>query len=1472
MVLVLAGVAIAAWLALRAYGPLLARERLEAGLAQALDRPVRIERVILRPWLGRLTLEAVRVAAGPGPDAGPMLRLGRAQVTLGISSLWRREIVLSRILLEDGDLRLVASDGAAAQPPPLLPERIEAGPLVFRIRLVQLRRTRIAYDDPAGARRLDIEGLDASVRPGGGGTDLTVRADGVRLRAPGVAEALERIEAEGRVLPDLLTIRRATARWQGREVSLGGEVRQPFGAPDLALALRGEVDLARLAPRAGLAWPVTGVARAEADVQGGLEAPRVSARVAIPELTAGPVTARQVALRGQWADGTLRLTEVAARVFGGELEASAALAPARPAESRATVRLHDVSLAALEALAPTPLGLQGTLSLEADLGGDPQRLEGVRGRVALDASGIRLPGALQRAGAGTVRAEVRFRDAAAELTSMAAQWPGVRIAVAGRLGLEGPQGLRLGLEADLGALGLAWGVEQIAGRAALEAEANGSWTRPEVAGRVRAAAPTVLETRLDRVEVPFHLRASTLRVDDAGASLGESRFTASGTARWGGGNGGVEALARPDPEVRLEVRAPSLRLEDLERWVPPAWRGTGRLALSAAVEGTPTAWRATGSVAGDRLVAPRQIPLEDLRAAFTVGPERVEIATLRARVHGIPVRAEGAWAWEGTGRASADLGPADVGTIPGVPAALALRGTGRGRLEGEVRSGDVTASGRFLLEQAGAVGLALGAGAIQVALGGGQMQAELAFPAAGLSARAEGPVDRSGPIAGQVLARDLPVGSLLRYFRGPQGPEVEGALTAHARFTVPPGDPLAGRATLRLEPARLVVAGEAWAIPDPVTLRWEARALRLEALRLEGRLGNLTAAGAMDAAGALAATVRGRINLAILPTLRPEIRTAAGVLELDATIGGTAATPTLEGGGSIADASLALRDFPEPLRGITARLRLAESSIRLVEAEASLGEETIRARGEFTLRGREAVAADVTLEGLPVRPIARHFLAGVEGELVDLEGAVSARARFTIPLADPGAARGTVALHPVRLVVAGEAWASREPVAIRWEPGVLHVDRLSLHGPAANVTASGVVGLPGTLDLTVQGELPLGLLPALRPEVREAKGSLWAAATLAGTSAAPALSGEGRITQGMLQLRDYPDALRDLEARFVLSPNGVRLDEAVAALGRGRIRAEGELALNGWAIGPYRFTVAGRDVPLAPVEGLQTAWDLDLEMVGQAGQALLSGEGRLRRGSYTRNLTLISLLMGEGGGAAAGAAPPIHLQVLLKFENPLMVQTPLARLRIEGAVSLEGTAAAPALFGTLEAREGQIVFRKHRFTLASAAARFADPRRIDPILDVVATARIRAFDVTVHLSGRAEDLDVRLSSTPPLPQEDLLALVAFGATREELGRSAAGILASEAAQILVKEVLGVESSGAGLGVFEVENTGDGGGTLLVGKDLTEDLRVLYSQGLSRSGGSKLRVEYKILGPLLVAGEQGLDGNSGADVVLRLRFR
>ena len=154
--------------------------------------------------------------------------------------------------------------------------------------------------------------------------------------------------------------------------------------------------------------------------------------------------------------------------------------------------------------------------------------------------------------------------------------------------------------------------------------------------------------------------------------------------------------------------------------------------------------------------------------------------------------------------------------------------------------------------------------------------------------------------------------------------------------------------------------------------------------------------------------------------------------------------------------------------------------------------------------------------------------------------------------------------------------------------------------------------------------------------------------------------------------------------------------------------------------------------------------------------------------------------------------------------------------------------------------------------------RFADPRRIDPVLDVTATTRIRDYDVTMRVTGHVRDLDMRLTSSPSLPRDQLLSLVAFGTTGGETGQGAGGAFAGEAAGLVIRELLDLS----------------GGENPLPGplRAIMERTRVSYTHNSEDIGRFGLRVEYEVAGPFLLVGERTSLGYYVIDGVVRLRFR
>ena len=1248
---------VGSWLVVRVWGPELARERLEPVLTAALGRTTHVERVGVRPWLGRIVVEGVTVAALPGEPAPHFLTLRRIEANLGISSLWHRRLVLRSVRLDDLDLRMSPGKGPALREIPMLPEVVQAGPLQIQLGSFELRRGRFVYDDAARATRVDASGLAATLRPGRDSMTASLGAEQIAIDVQAVHEKLERVEAETRIAPTRIDVRSLGVTWEGRRASSSGRIDGPFDAPRIDVTVRGDVDVAAVGARARSPWTLAGLVRVNGRLEGPIESPKVSADVAFDQLAAGPVKARAGSAKIALADGTLTIRELRARAFDGSVTGSAVVAPEHPERDQVTVSLRDVASAALEELAGLKSGVTARVDADAEARGDLRDVARARSHVRLNARDVRLPGTLAQLGAGTIDAEAIGDRGTFDLAHAVAGWPGLKLEAHGQATADGPSSLRLKVAGELARLAPLLGQSRASGDGALDATLSGRWRDPVLAGTLDLRSPAIGAIAADQAAVPFELTRHSLRLAGASVRRGRASLVATGNLGWPATDPPAVPAAQA-VNVDVTARTEGAGLEDAAPWLPPALQGEGPVNVTAQVKGTLATWRARGNIASSGLTWPSVPPARDVSVDFDATPERIEVPALRATMLDAPLTAKGSWRWAGGGDVEAAASGVDLSRLPGLPEKLRVEGRARASVGAVVRDGRVTGSGRVIAERLGLGGQALGSGTAEVTLDDSAVKGELKLPEARIAATAQGRLN--GVINARATATDFEIGPVLKQLR----PDVFG----------------------------------------------------------------------------------------------------------------------------------------------------------------------------------------------------------------DVTGRISVAATLDVPARDPRATKGQLRLEPVLLETAGERWENHGPILVRREPGRVTVEQLELGGRLGTATAAGWADDNGTIEGTVRGQVPFALLKALRSDVRDASGRLDLDVRVGGTVTKPALAGRGKISGGLLAMRDFPFVVRDMEGLLAFSPARVRIEDLKASVGSGTLRATGEAALDGGALGAYQVAVTGRGLSVTPVEGLDTTWNADLTLVGRGASGMVRGEAHLVRGSYTRDLSILPLLVKRGTQEEPlewGRAIALHVNVHL--DENLSVRSPQAHVRAGGTLSLGGTVAEPVLLGSVETQEGRITFRRHRFILENAVVRFDDPRRINPYLDVRATTRIRTYDVTMGLTGRADDLTIRLTSEPPLPQEDLLALVTLGQTREELGKSGGLAFAGEAAQILSKELLGGDTS-MPLDIVEFGKNDTGQQQFRVGKRINDRTLVTYSGSFAEGGKQKLRVEYQLFGPLLIAGEQAFNGGFGGDVILRLRFR
>src|SRR5262249_34013301 len=143
---------------------------------------------------------------------------------------------------------------------------------------------------------------------------------------------------------------------------------------------------------------------------------------------------------------------------------------------------------------------------------------------------------------------------------------------------------------------------------------------------------------------------------------------------------------------------------------------------------------------------------------------------------------------------------------------------------------------------------------------------------------------------------------------------------------------------------------------------------------------------------------------------------------------------------------------------------------------------------------------------------------------------------------------------------------------------------------------------------------------------------------------------------------------------------------------------------------------------------------------------------------------------------------------------------------------------------------------------------------INPIFDLQAGTRVGEYQVTLHAEGTVDDFHYDLSSTPPLPEQDIVALLLTGrtlggATTAETGGLAEGTNGAYLTG-MTGDLAGRVVGRAGIDVFsidplQVNAQGDPTTRVTIGKQVTPDLFVAYSSDLGSTQGSIYQLDYAL---------------------------
>jgi translocation and assembly module TamB len=337
-------------------------------------------------------------------------------------------------------------------------------------------------------------------------------------------------------------------------------------------------------------------------------------------------------------------------------------------------------------------------------------------------------------------------------------------------------------------------------------------------------------------------------------------------------------------------------------------------------------------------------------------------------------------------------------------------------------------------------------------------------------------------------------------------------------------------------------------------------------------------------------------------------------------------------------------------------------------------------------------------------------------------------------------------------------------------------------GDKAQLTATGKLPLAEEEPWSVQakGTMDAAIAnPVLAATGRRVSGQLTMDLAVTGTRRAPQLNGTLRLAQGEFQDDNLGAHLTKIQALVNASGSTLTIAQMSAQAGPGTISATGtvsfatgdtpaDLHLNAHNAQPF-----ASDLVLANL-------DADLHLRGAlAARSDLSGVIKVERAEINIPNALppsVGVLDVRQPGAAASASVPAPAAVVgldLKIDAPIAVFVRGRGIDAEmgGVLQVSGTSAAPQISGGFDLRRGTFDLAGSTLTFTSGRVSFNGTgihKKIDPTLNFEAENTNGSFTAKLDVTGYADEPKISLSSTPDMPQDEILAQLLFGASVKQL--------------------------------------------------------------------------------------------------------
>lgn len=353
-----------------------------------------------------------------------------------------------------------------------------------------------------------------------------------------------------------------------------------------------------------------------------------------------------------------------------------------------------------------------------------------------------------------------------------------------------------------------------------------------------------------------------------------------------------------------------------------------------------------------------------------------------------------------------------------------------------------------------------------------------------------------------------------------------------------------------------------------------------------------------------------------------------------------------------------------------------------------------------------------------------------------------------------------------------------------------------------------------------------------------------------------------------------------IEGRF--DNDTLELTELEAVAGRGRLSAAGTIGLSAAQGFPIDITARFRNAQLARSSALGATATGQLRITNGLDGGRIEGRINVPEARYQiirQGAAEVAELTGvyrkrdlddEGKRPARKADGVFRLDIAVVADNRLFVSGMGLESEWRARMQVTGTSAAPIVTGEARIMRGTYSFASRRFELTRGIVSFEGGPLADPQINIAASTSAEGVTAVINITGSGQQPRIAFTSTPALPQDEVLSRLLFGSSVTDLSATEAIQLAAALNSLRGSggglNPLGSLRSAAGIDRLRILGGDEASGrgmALAAGKYLTDDI---YVEIITDARGfTAVQLEIALTRALSLLSATGSFGGSSAGI-------